>query len=190
MGIWDFLKITWLLEVKLVFLHWFVSSVSNHKNIQLRMPKSHFNELASCPKESFPLWTKHRTQNATLYGRKESPSVHQRACHHLLNHNLIWQSSSPTAQSQRMIRKLLRNLGYTASSRKLIETLSCQMGEIHPLPSSTIHTCLIRLKSVHLENNPIIDLETYVQKGRFWLLPRKGQPKQENTCWTSSKPWR
>lgn len=55
-GIWDLFKITWLLEVNLIFLHWFISPVSNHKNRQLRMPNSHFNELASCPKESYPLW--------------------------------------------------------------------------------------------------------------------------------------
>lgn len=63
-----------------------------------------------------------------------------------------------------MIKRLPLNLGYTVSSKKLTETQLCQIGE---LASFTIHILLISLTSVHLEKNPIIDLETHVQKGWF-----------------------
>ena len=63
-----------------------------------------------------------------------------------------------------MIKGLLLNMEYTASSKKLTEAQLCQIGE---LESFTIHILLIRLTSVHLEKNPIIDLETQVWKRRF-----------------------
>lgn len=85
-----------------------------------------------------------------------------------------------------MIKELPLNLGYTASSKKLTETQLCQIGEQE---SFTIHILLIRLTSVHLEKNPIIDLETRVQKRRFWLLPKKVN-QNKKTHVGLALPWR
>lgn len=64
----------------------------------------------------------------------------------------------------------------------------------HPLPSLTMHTLLVRLKSVPPEKNPVTDIKTQVRKGRFWFLPRKANQNKKihvepTSCLEDNMKW-